>query len=217
MGEPWAQTEMAGAQVWDKRCLRSLGNICENLAVHAGESFSAACGEAGRQAAHRIFGRETSSVSGLLRGHIQQTAARCQKQEWVLVAQDTTECDYSSHKATTGLGPLGRNGKTRGLLVHTALAMTGAGEVLGVLHQEMWVREAKEHGKAQQRRKRAGAEKESQKWVKGLRGVEAAVGAGPKVLLIQDREGMCLSFWRHLARRGWNCWCGRVKRGGCGW
>src|SRR6266571_2194912 len=146
MPQPWARAELAGALVWDPRCRRSLTRICEQLADRPQASFSTACGAAVRQAAHRIFEYPTTSVAGLLHGHYQQTARRCQEAlgppagesapSLLLVAQDTTELDYSTHLATEGLGQVGRGAADRGLFAHAALAMTPTGLPLGLLHLE---------------------------------------------------------------------------------
>jgi hypothetical protein len=91
------------------------------------ESCSAACGPGLRQAGSRIFGAPQMSVEKMLAGHRKQTVQRCQGYEEVIVAQDTTEVNYTSHKGATGLGPINSQPASRGLLVHTALALTPAG------------------------------------------------------------------------------------------
>lgn len=198
MPQPWAWTELAGARVWDPRCRRSLTRICEQLADRPQASFSTACGPAGRQAAHRIFEHRTTAVAGLLHGHYQQTARRCQEAlgppvadaepELLLVAQDTTELDYSTHLATTGLGQVGRGATHRGLFAHAALAMTGTGLPLGLLHLEIWARDPAALGKREERMRRPTRAKESQKWLTGLAAVEAALPPEQPLLVIQDRE-----------------------------
>src|SRR5437763_9785209 len=142
----WARAEMAGAHVWDPRCLRSLVTICETLARRAGESFSAALGSGTRQAAHRILEEPHSSVDGLLRGHFAQTAARSRPHPLILAVQDTTEFDYTTHSATTGLGPLG-SGQRQGLLCHSVLAVTPEGLPLGLMHVSLCARHPQNQGK----------------------------------------------------------------------
>lgn len=197
MPQPWASTELAGARVGDSRCRRSLTRICEQLADRPQASFSTACGPAGRQAAHRIFEHRTTSVAGLLQGHYQQTARRCQaaleppgaaEPALLLVAQDTTELDYSTHLATTGLGQVGRGATHRGLFAHAALAMTGAGLPLGLLHLEIGARDPAALGKREDRMRRPTRAKESQKGLTGLAAIEAALPPEQPLRVIQDRE-----------------------------
>src|SRR5437764_14370700 len=112
MESSWAQAELAGAELWDGRCRRSVVAIGERLAQQPECSFSAALGAGLRQAARRVFAHPETTVTGLLAGHTVETARRCGDYDRVLAVQDSTEFDYTTHKKTTGLGPLGR-GLTR--------------------------------------------------------------------------------------------------------
>jgi hypothetical protein len=194
MEESWARTEMAGVEGWDQRCRGSLERICEQVLARPEESFSAACGPGLRQAGCRIFSAEQMSVEKLLAGHVAQTVQRCQEQEEVIVAQDTTELNYTTHKGAKGLGPINAHPASRGLLMHTALALTVEGVPVGLLSQETWARDPATFGTAAQRRRRPVVEKESQQWLTGLQGVAEALPAGPRVVLVQDREADVFAF-----------------------
>jgi hypothetical protein len=193
MENTWALAEMKGAKVWDPRCRRSLATLCERLADHPEASFSQASGPASRQAAHRIFEHEETTVEGLLAGHAAQTAIRAQAFPLVLAVQDTTECDFSGHKAAADLGPLA-SGLTRGLLCHSVLAVSPEGLPLGVLHMALWTRDPAKPGQRQERRKKNTCEKESQKWLDGLAGMEAVLPAEQRVLLVADREADLFAY-----------------------
>ena len=138
----WANNEMAQAKIGDERSRENLIKLCATLAVQPGIAFSRACQEGGRKAAHRLFRQPGSTPLSLLRGHIQQTALRCQElaAPLVLAASDSTSMDFSTHKATHGLGPITTCAKTRGFHTHSVLALTEEGLPLGLLHQEHWVR-----------------------------------------------------------------------------
>jgi hypothetical protein len=194
MEESWARTEMAGVEVWDQRCRRSLERICEQVLARPEESFSAACGPGLRQAGSRIFGAAQMKGEKLLAGHVAQTARRCGEQAEVVVAQDTTDVNYTTHKGTRGLGPINANPHSRGLLLHTALALTPDGVPLGLLSQESWARDPATFGTAAQRRTRPVAEKESQKWLTGMHRVAEALPTDPQVVLVQDREADVFAF-----------------------
>lgn len=193
---PWAMEEMAGAAMWDRRCNLSLAKICERRFDMPIVSFSRACGDDGRQAAHRIFSNSRTTIPALLVGHIQQTRARCNEQvgccpqQRILVVQDTTTLKYTSHHATEGLGPIHTSEAGRGLHSHAALAMPRHGPPLGVVHLSIWARELQDHGKTRDNaaRTRDPIEiKESQKWIDGIWGAEAALPDVP-LLIIGDRE-----------------------------
>src|SRR5438132_11974613 len=140
MENGWAETEMEGAHLWDRRRQRSLALLCTRLAQQPTLSFSAACGPGLRQAAHRLFEHPGTTVAGLLAGHVGETATRCGAVEWVLAVQDSTEFDYTTHPATIGLGPLGR-GQGPGLVGHTVLAEAPNRPPLGLLHLAIWARD----------------------------------------------------------------------------
>jgi hypothetical protein len=194
MEERWAAQEMSGAHIGDRRRIKSLITMVENLADQPGVAFSTACGPAGRQAAHRLFEHQETTVDRLLAGHVAETAARCEEYDLVLAVQDTTSFEYNGHKAKQGLGPTNDSPNGRGMFAHTVWAMSPEGLPLGTLHVQMWVRDAAEAGSRHQRRQRTPDEKESHKWRTGLEGMEAALPADQPVLLIQDREGDVFDF-----------------------
>ena len=194
----WANFEMCNTDVPHGRSRRNVVLITERLLEKPGSSFSVAVGHAGRQAATRLFGNPETTVSGLLRGHFQRARMRAEAYPLVLVAQDTTTVDYSSHGATSGLGPVGSSKNASGLLAHSAHALSPTGLPLGVVHLEIWARKPEEKGSAKDRRKKPIEEKESFKWIKGLRGIEKSLAhhlsAGRRILIIQDREADIYGF-----------------------
>lgn len=212
MENDWAWWELKGAPDLDVRQRGSMADLCERLAAQPGLSFSAAAGTAGRQAFGRLgtwagatgeveaLGAAASpSESGsglgadaLLAGHRQQTAQRSTAYPLVLVAQDTTEFQFPASTIPTGeagLGPTSRAAASRGLLSHSALALSPQGLPLGLVHLALWARDPASHGQRSLRRQRELADKESHKWLEGVTAVEACFPAEQPVLVIQDREG----------------------------
>src|SRR5436309_14526870 len=95
--QDWAWEEMKGAAIQDARIRRSLADVCERLSDHPEATFSVAAGPAGRQAANRVFrkdGENAVGITQLLAGHREQTAARAAREDWVLVAQDTSVLSF---------------------------------------------------------------------------------------------------------------------------
>ncbi len=74
----------------------------------------------------------------LLRSHRLSALARVAEHDLILVAHDTTSANYTTHRATRGLGPIGE--LNRGLFLHSALAMSPTGVPLGLLGWQMYVR-----------------------------------------------------------------------------
>lgn len=196
--EPWADEEFELAELWDKRCNDSLAAMSERLEQNAGSSFSSACGESLRQSAGNIFGHESTTIEGLQQGHYEQSAKRSAPYENVIVAQDTSFVNYSGHTATQGLGFIDSEGKSRGLVMHTALALSPDGLPLGVVGQETWARDAKKRGKRHRRKKKSIDEKESRKWLTGLDWVNQRIAPVAKqVCVVADREADVFEYMKH--------------------
>jgi hypothetical protein len=118
----------------------------------------------------------------------------------VLLIEDTTSLDFSSHAGTEGLGPLG-NGQGRGFFAHSTLAASALGVPLGLLAQQVWVRSEETTGKRATRHERPFAEKESYKWVKGLPSDEVTDG-GPQRVVVCDAEAHIYEFLEVVLRQG---------------
>jgi hypothetical protein len=70
----------------------------------------------------------------------------------VLLIQDTTEVDSQHHPTTTGLGPIG-NGTHQGFLLQTVLAVEAVTrQVLGLAHQEPFLRKSAPKGETRRER-----------------------------------------------------------------
>ena len=60
----------------------------------------------------------------------------------VLAVQDSTSLNYTAHRSTAGLGPIGtKRSGALGLIVHDTVAVTPDGLALGVLDAQVWVRD----------------------------------------------------------------------------
>ena len=183
-----------GAKLPDRRFNTSLAILAARLAESSEASYSNAVGHDGRQAARRLFGHPDVTPDAILAGHYERTAARCNGHKMVLVAQDTTDLDYSGHTATPGLGPIDERREGRGLMAHSALVMTTDGLPLGLAHLDLWARDPADHGKKHRRKQRSVAEKESSKWGRALEAVEQVVPPDVEALVIQDREADVFAF-----------------------
>lgn len=194
MEEGWAQREMAGAALWDRRCCRTVAAVCERRLMRPRVSFSKACGDAVRQGAHRVCSEERTTVDGLLRGHFAQTAQRCRELHQqdpahpILLVTDTTCLNFSTHPATEGLGPIHQTLRAQGLFAHSVLAVPRQGVPAGLAHVSLWARDPAQHGKSAQRASTPTALKEHQKWIDALWGAEATLPSDIPGLLIADRE-----------------------------
>jgi hypothetical protein len=95
-------------------------------------------------------------------------------------------------KATRGLGPIGE-GKTRGLWLHSMLALRCDGVPLGVLDAQCWARpeEPAATGQTRSRNVKSIDEKESRRWLEAFQCAAQMARRMPQtqLVVITDREG----------------------------
>lgn len=139
--ETWAEKEFGGAPLGDERLSKRLEKVASVKASSPGRAF---CGVAQGDAAsvkgyYRLIDMPAESavtMDNILLPHRDRTMRRMLGQQTVLCVQDGSELNYSNLAACTGLGELGANqtgAKSRGLHLHTTLAISPAGLPLGVL------------------------------------------------------------------------------------
>ena len=156
------------------------------------------------KAAYRFFNTEKVTHESLQKKHREKLLERAKQEEIVLFIQDTSELDYSSHKATEGLGPIG-NHKGRGVLFHSALAVSCTKKdkrILGLAHQIVWTREEIPYGKNELPSKKRQRPKESSLWKDTLNAIPK-----PKNALwvsIGDRSNDVFDFFTFCEAHDWN-------------
>jgi len=199
--EQWIEEEIGRTDLGDKRRTKRLEQIVGNLSANPESSVPMASGTwAETKATYDFWDSPYLEPAMVLAGHIESTVERMRKHQVVLAVQDTTELNYTSHKALSGVGYLD-NKHTRGLKVHSTLSVSPEGVPLGVIGQDVWARESEQQGKAQARKQRTTAEKESQKWLDALRETEAIIPETIRVVTIADREADVYDFLAY-PRRG---------------
>ena len=191
----WVLEEFAGAQLPDKRLIRRAQILMTQFGQQPTATIPQACGHwSAGKAAYRFFDNEAILPEQLLAPHARATVRRMTGHSVVLAVQDTTTLNYSAHRQTKGLGPIGGNAdKTIGLCLHCTLAVSTEGEALGVLAARTWARDAAQFGSSRQSKLRNGKpvrEKESQKWLESLAMCQQLVRENPGLSLVNvaDRE-----------------------------
>jgi len=198
----WVQKEFANADLPDKRLNRRLIKTASQLANSPASPINEACGDwASTQAAYRFFNNTKVSAAAILKPHLVETVERLGAQtEAVLVVQDTVFFSYGKHPNTRGLGPIGKgtNECDRGLIMHNALAFSASGVPLGLLSQRIWVRKEVVVEGYQEKIERLQCtpieEKESSKWLLGLRETMERVPSGVKIITVADQESDFFEF-----------------------
>jgi len=149
--ERWAEKEFGGAPLGDARLSKRLVKIAEDKAE---EPWRAYCGVAqGNWPAVKAYYRlidtpDESAVTmdNILLPHRERTVRRMQAQRTVLCVQDRSDLNYTALAHCTGLGELSANqtgAKSRGLHLHSTLALTATGLPLGVLRAQCLAPEPK--------------------------------------------------------------------------
>lgn len=197
----WAMEEFDSVDLADKRLDRRLTTICESLADSPESLISQACDDwAETKAAYRFFDNERVKADEIMRAHSLKTVARSDSHETILAIQDTSYLVYTSHAKTTGLGEIsmkkGRNVDkiySKGLVMHTCMAVTTEGLPLGILNQSIFARKPNDKTSKISRDIVPVKEKESYRWIDSLTRTERSRG-NAKIVTVCDREADFYDF-----------------------
>jgi hypothetical protein len=111
----------------------------------------------------------------------------------IAVIQDTSEVMVGRAEAgRAGFGPIGKGGATRGVLVHAAIAVDGAGALLGLVDQRVWTRVG---GKSKTDRKRQFVEKESYRWLNTCEAASQRLSGARSITMVGDAESDIYAFF----------------------
>ena len=197
----WSEDELADIDLGDHRLNERAIKLLEDLSSQPSTSIPARChGWAETAAAYRFMSNKRVNEQKIIAPHIQSTKERMRNEKMVLCIEDTTELDFTSHKAVSSqFGPLGQSYQ-RGMFLHLMLATTPERVPLGVLNAAYHIRpvvdpkdqvDAKE--KAKERAKKDIEDKESYRWVTGYEAVNEMAKQSPgKLVYVTDREQMCI-------------------------
>ena len=181
--------ELRGIDLGDKRLNKRSVKVLEALAANPEVSINAACqGWGDTLAAYRLFDHEAVTPEAILEPHRAATQRRMAEQPVVLIAQDTTELDYTDHPPK-GVQCLNRVARF-GLYHHVHLAVTPDRLPLGVVGTENFDRAPESLGKSDERSTLPIEEKESFRWLKGYRLACELVAQCPltQIVSVADRE-----------------------------
>jgi Transposase DNA-binding/Transposase Tn5 dimerisation domain len=187
----WAARVAAGTVFPDKRLAARLACILERFAERPSDAIPQAAENWGQaKGLYRFLANPRVQPAALQQGLASDTARQCLAQPTVLVVQDTTSLNLTGCHRLVELGPIDAGSFAHGVLLHSTLALTEQGAVLGVLGLQIWARPG---GNA------AGPEaKESEKWLHGMDQARqvlwetawsTGVAAPPRLIHLMDREG----------------------------
>ena len=177
--------EVHGAEFGDQRLTKRRGKIVEELGAMPTMSVPAATrGRAEMEAAYRFFDNDKVLPEKMLQPHIKATRERISQAEVVLLVQDTTDIDLTRPKQQVKGAGLLEYDTRRGVFFHPLLAFDNHGLPLGVAWQKNWARsEIKKKRTNKERddwhRKTPIEEKESFRWIEGMRAAREVAEACP--------------------------------------
>lgn len=192
--EAWAEQQFGSVDLGDRRRQRRAVKLAASIARHPAASLPDQTGRwAETKAGYRLLAQEAVTFEALSAAHWQATREAARVRETVLMVQDTSCLDYSSHRSTPGLGAIG-DGDGYGLMLHSTLAVDprGPGEVLGLAYQMLFVREPTPEQETRTQRKER--RRESQIWLQSVREVGAG-GAPRRWVHVTDRYSDNFEFF----------------------
>lgn len=213
----WAADEFDEVDLGDKRLDARLVKMCDSFSEAPESPINQACEDwAETKAAYRFFQNENVDVGQIMAAHRGKTSMRAANHSTLLALQDTSYLVYTNHPKTQGLGKISlKKGKqidkiySRGLVMHTCLAVTTEGTPLGLLDQTIFARKLRpDH----EQRKLGGKhiqdvlpveEKESFRWIEAL-DATVMTSAGTQVVTVCDRECDFYDFFKAADKKGFS-------------
>jgi hypothetical protein len=190
--EHWAEEEFGTVRLYDPRLKQRLYTLAQDFYNCPQANIAQACGSKARtMGAYRFFKNPKVTLDVVLTAHTEATIERIKEHRVVLVPQDTTTLNYSTHPMTEGLGPVNnQDDHAIGLLLHDTLAFTEEGTPLGILDAQCWARDPKERGKKYRRKELPIEQKESMKWLRSFQKAAQVQKLCPETMLVVmgDRE-----------------------------
>lgn len=202
----WARLLYADAELPEERMRARLADMTEAFACAPGSSIPWACKTWARaKGAYRLLENKRMDPEILHQAFPLFTRARCAGLPMVLAVQDTSGGIYPKTCHAEGLGRVNAS-PSRGILVHTCLAVAPDGVVLGIFDMHSWCR--KEDGlRAKDRANLPIEQKESIRWLDSAQAAHDAIAAlpeaqRPRLCHVTDREGDIHEFFALITTLG---------------
>jgi hypothetical protein len=174
----------------EKRLEKRFRKTMETLAKDPQKSIYGSCAtRAESKAIYNLLGNDKFDKDEIIKAHRMATIRRMSGQPVILAVQDTTSVNYDTQQEMEGNGYI--SDKTMGVNIHSCLAVTPEGLVLGVLDQMGFNREERKNTSLtrEQQKNRPIEEKERNRWLTTMGNADGDLPAAIKVLHVCDREG----------------------------
>ena len=193
----WVEQEFGGVELGDRRLSERLKKIVADRFQRPDASYLAAvAGDRSAVKGYYYFidhPEDTLNPEAMLATHRMRTIERMMAHDLVLVVQDTTDLTFSSRPHALGLGLIGTNqtgAESKGLELHTSLALTPEGLPLGVLRSVTYA-PGRQGEVGKESIGRPIEEKKTFRWLEGYRDCVSVAKKMPRsrLLTVMDREG----------------------------
>jgi hypothetical protein len=172
--------EMVDGNFADARLNKRLKGLVTALGKNPKLSLPDALDDAGLEGAYRFLSNHRVTPEAILAKHFGATRQRCEREQVVLIAHDSTSFSYRHDGAREGLGRAqrGNENSRQTFLAHFSLALSGDGSrrALGVAGVSTWTRGEEPTGT------------EYQRWEAQMRSSSELLGGPEKVVHLADRE-----------------------------
>jgi len=196
--EPWVEKELGRLDLGDKRLEeRAIKIVSEMSHQPMGSIPEFSSDWAAARGVYNFCDNQRAEGEQVLQSHKEATWERIKEGGYkrILGLSDTTELNYQSHKGAEGLGPLDHP-SVQGFFVHNVLAASEEGLPLGLLSQEIWVREERDLS-PQEKKALPIEEKESYKWLQGQTAASQGLPKGVELVMVSDRESDIFEYFSH--------------------
>ena len=200
----WAAQEFGAVELGDKRRTRRAVKVAAVMAAHPAASIPAQNQRwADTKATYRLFDQDDVTFQGVSEPHWRRTRQEASSRACVLLIQDGSQLDFTRHTSVEGLGFIG-DGGGRGLMLHSVLAVDpavgpkGEAAVLGLAHQQVWIRRQVPAGETRTQRK--ARQTQARVWTQAVEAV-GCLGAA-RCIHVADREADNFDFFDACRRHG---------------
>lgn len=194
----WAEGEFGGAPLGDRRLSERLVRSAMMQAENPMRAFSGvARGDRAAVKGHYRFidhpDESALTMENILAPHRERTVRRMKARKTVLCVQDGTDLDFNSLADCEGLGVIGTNqtgAQSRGLHLHSTMAVGTDGLPLGVLRTQCWAPRSRPEEDTRAAARIPIEEKETYCWILGMRDSRNVAAGMPhtRVVSVMDRE-----------------------------
>lgn len=181
--------ELQGCQFGDVRLTKRVKSLADDLSAKPNISIPAALkSKTDIEGCYRFFNNDKVTPEKILQPHIEATYQRIDQVGFALLVQDTSEIDLTRpEQQVEGAGPMDCETR-RGAFYHPMIAFDAGGVALGIVGATSWTRQSiskeTKTQKSKQRRETPIEEKESYRWVEGIKTAALAAAACPETTCV---------------------------------